>query len=106
MESKQLDLDHQVLVSDVKTDLIPLVNVEPNVNREHENPFNESKMRKYDIKLVIFFILVLCLTVVALALGLVSVLNKQSRGMRLRTLAEILIMKTCCCCRASAIFIN
>lgn len=40
----------------------------------------ELKMRKCDEKLVIFLVFVLCLSLVALALGLVNVL--KSRGMR------------------------
>ena len=68
MESKQPDLNYQVLkvesngkadCTDLQ-DFIPLVNVEPNVNHKGENPFNETKMRKWISKLAVLFILVLC----------------------------------------------
>ena len=85
MESEQPDLNYQVLESNDKADcadqdFIPLVNMEPKVIHEGENTLNETK-QKWIIKFVMFFILVLCLSIVALALGLVNVSKKDSEGM-------------------------
>ena len=43
----------------------------------------ELKMWKYDKKLVIFFAVMLCFSLVALALGVVNLLNEQRQGMGL-----------------------
>ena len=84
MESEQPDLSYQVLESNDKADcadqdFIPLVNMEPKVSHEGENTLNETK-QKWIKKFVMFFILVLCLSIVALALGLVSVSKQDSEG--------------------------
>ena len=85
MESEQPDLSYQVLQSNDKADcadqdFIPLVNMEPKVSHEGENTLNETK-QKWIKKFVMFFILVLCLSIVALALCLVSVSKQDSEGM-------------------------
>lgn len=54
--------------------------MEPNVIHEGENTLNGTK-QKWIIKFVVFFILVLCLSIVALAIGLVNVSKQDSEGM-------------------------